>query len=302
MNPGKESPLRFVLLILLLFWNGLAGAAANHAIRAFDDRGREVVLPGPAARIVSLAPHVTELAFAAGAGSRLAAVTAYSDYPEAAKNLPSMGDFSRLDLERIIRLKPDLVIGWASGNHAGDLAQLEKLGFKVFATEPRRLADIPRLLRTIGKLAGTGKEAEAAAVGFERELAGLENRYAAHRPVSVFYQIWHEPPMTVNGEHLISDVIALCGGKNIFAKAVALTPIVSAESVLAADPEAIVASGALSDDDRLWQGWRRFPRLKAVTNGNLFFISPDFIQRPTPRVLAGARQMCEKLERVREKP
>jgi len=227
-------------------------------------------------------------------------VSAYSDYPAAAARIPLIGDFGRVDLERVLRLKPDLVIGWKSGNRAGDMEKLEQLGLPVFATEPRRLADIPRLLREIGMLAGTQATAERAAAAFESELGMLETRYRGARPVSVFYEIWHEPLMTLNDEHIIGDAIRLCGGRNIFGALSALTPTVSMENVLAADPEAIVASGSLYNDKRLLEAWKRFPQLRAVARRHLFQIHPDLIQRPTPRILQGVRVMCEQLETVRK--
>lgn len=269
------------------------------AISMADDRGDILQLSVPARRIVSLAPHVTELAFAAGAGGRLVGVTAYSDYPAAAKHLPLLGDSGKVDVERILSLKPDLIIAWQSGNHMGDLAQLERLGLKVFVTEPRHLQDIPRLLRRIGELAGTPAEAEAAARDFERRRQALQLRFAGRRPVKVFYQIWDSPLMTVNGEHLINDVISLCGGRNVFAGVAALTPVVSPEAVLAAAPDAIIASGSLYQDERVWRTWRRFPSLVAVKRNHLFFVHPDLIQRHTPRILQGAQQLCEHLEMVR---
>lgn len=286
-------------LALLAIFLGLPAASADPEIRAVDDRGREIALAKPAARIVSLAPHATELVFAAGAGDRLVGVTTYSDYPAAAKKIPQVGDFGKVDLERIARLRPDVVIAWKSGNHPGDLDRLEKLGLKVYVTEPRRLPDIPRLVRALGALAGTAAQADRAAGEFERRLAELKKRYTGQREVSMFYQIWHEPLMTVNREHIISDVIALCSGRNIFANAGALTPTVSAENVLTGNPEAIIASGALYNDERQWEAWRRFPQVKAVKNRRLFFIHPDLIQRPTPRLLEGAKQMCEQLDEVR---
>lgn len=280
-------------VVLLLF------PLAAFAIEVQDDRGETLVLAQPARRIVSLAPHATELIYAAGAGERLIAVTAFSDYPEAASRLPALGDSGKVDVERVLTLKPDLVIAWHSGNHAGDVAQLERLGLKVFVTEPRRLQDIPRLLRQIGKLAGTAGVAEHAALDFERQRNELSRRYSSRPPVSVFYQIWDAPLMSVNGEHLISEAISLCGGRNVFAAISALTPAISAEAVLAANPQAIVASGSLYRDERVWQAWRRFPNMAAVKNKHLFFIHPDLIQRQTPRILQGARQLCEQLETVR---
>jgi iron complex transport system substrate-binding protein len=280
---------RFIRVFLLLLAAGPVSAAP---VKAVDDGGRAVGLSAPAKRIVSLAPHATEMVFAAGAGDRLVGVTSFSDYPEPARKIPRVGSYGKIDAERILALQPDLVIGWQSGNSVADLAGLERLGIPVFLTEPRRLEDVPRLIESIGELAGTRQVAAEAAARFRAELAELRRRYGGRQPVRVFYEIWHQPLITVNGAHLISDVIGLCGGRNVFASAGSLTLTIAAENVLAEDPEAIVASGPL-------EGWRRYPRLAAVRNAHLFFIRPDLIQRQSPRILDGARQMCEQLEQVR---
>lgn len=282
---------------LLLFFAATAAVAAP--LKLVDDAGRTVALNLPAVRIVALSPHVTELVFAAGAGGRLVGISSFSDYPSAAKRIPHVGDGGKIDAERILALKPDLIIGWHSGNSAADIATLERLGIPVFLTEPRRLDDIPRLLEIIGKLAGTESAAMLAAEDFRTAAAGLKRRYAGRQPVRVFYEIWHEPLITVNGEHLISDVLGLCGGRNIFAGVSSLTPAVAVEGVLAEDPAAIIASGALYAERGPLDGWRRYPRLAAVRRGHIFFIHPDLIQRQTPRILLGAQQMCEQLEQVR---
>jgi iron complex transport system substrate-binding protein len=270
-----------------------AGPVPSAPVHTVDDSGRTIGLSAPAKRIVSLAPHVTEMIFAAGAGDRLVGVTSFSDYPEPARKIPQVGSYGKIDAERILALKPDLVIGWQSGNSVADLAGLERLGIPVFLTEPRRLEDIPRLIDSIGELAGTRQPAAEAAARFRAELAELRRRYGGRRQVRVFYEIWHEPLITINGAHLISDVIGLCGGRNVFASAGSLTLTVATENVLAENPEVIVASGPL-------EGWQRYPRLAAVRNAHLFFIHPDLIQRQTPRILEGAKQMCEQLEQMRQ--
>lgn len=288
--------LRLICAACLLL--GALPAGAVH-VSAQDDRGVTVSLSQPARRIISLAPHATELVFAAGAGAYLVGVTAFSDYPPAAKRIQSLGDSGKVDVERILALKPDLVVGWQSGNHSGDLAQLERLGVNLFVTEPRHLPDIPRLLRAIGLLAGTEAVATRAAAGFEQRMAGLMKKYGSRRRVSVFYQIWDAPLMTVNGEHLINDVIELCGGQNVFAGLSSLTPAVSMESVVTLNPEVIIASGGLYQNEQVWKNWRRFPSMSAVSRGRLYFIHPDLIQRQTPRILEGAQRLCEQLDRAR---
>jgi iron complex transport system substrate-binding protein len=276
----------------VLVLTALPGSLSAQALRIQDDRGKLLVLAQPAQRIVALAPHVTELLYAAGAGDKLAAVTQYSDYPPAARALPRVGDATRVDMERILALAPDLVVAWRSGNSAADLERIERMGIKVFVTEAIRLADIPRLLRTLGALAATQTQAQRAAMDFERELAALESSVKPGRAAKVFYEIWHRPLMTVNGRHIISDVIRTCGGWNVFAAVPLLTPVISLESVVAAAPDFILGGGSAASAADFTAGWRGFPYLAAVAHQHVYFVDPDLIQRPTPRILEGARIVC----------
>lgn len=275
--------------------------AQADAITVTDDLGREVRLTEPARRIVSLAPHVTELLYAAGAGDSVVGAVSYSDYPEAAKALPRVGGYHKVDVEAVIALRPDLVIGWGEGNRPAERERLQALGIAVFVNDPHSLDDIARSLQRIGRLAGTSATADAAADAFRARRAALEAKYARQAPVRVFYQVWHAPLMTVNGEHLISAVLRLCGGENVFAALPTLTPRIGMESVLAANPQAIVASGMDASRPEWLDDWRRWGDLTAVRNGHLFHIPPDLIQRHSPRILDGAERLCAQLEEVRKK-
>ncbi|HYC44252.1 MAG TPA: helical backbone metal receptor [Burkholderiales bacterium] len=263
-----------------------------------DDRGVTVRLTARPARIVALSPHLAEIVFTAGAASQLAAVVRHSDYPAAVRKLPQVGDASRVDRERVIAIGPDLVLAWKSGNPVHDVERLERLGIPVFVTEPRRLTDIARLIRTTGVLAGTESEAERAAAALERELASLRARYGGARPVRVFYEIWHRPLLTVNGEHLISDVLALCGGVNVFAGAPVLTPSVSLEAVLAARPHVILGGSSAMRPGELESEWRAV-RVAAIRTLPVRHVPPDLIQRQTTRIVQGARAVCEHLDAIR---
>jgi len=286
-----------ILVFIGLSAGLLPGALA--AVSVSDDTGREVQLAQPAQRIVSLAPHITELLFSAGAGDRVVGAVEYSDYPAAAKKLPRVGSYNAVDMERILALRPDLVIAWASGNPPALIEQLRDLGLTVFLSEPRRFEDVAGNLERLGRLAGTRATAQAAADGFRRRLRALHEQYAGRAPVNVFYQIWHRPLMTVNGEHLISKVIRLCGGRNVFADLPVLVPKLDMEAVLAADPQAIVA-GVREPGDTSWQqDWRRWPQLRAVREGHLISVPADLLQRHTLRILDGAEQLCEALDGVR---
>lgn len=278
----------------------LLSLGAGAEIRVADDAGREVVLQKPAMRIVSLAPHATELLFAAGAGEKIVGAVSYSDYPPAAEAIPRVGGYKSVDLERVLALQPDLVIAWHSGNGEPLIERLRALGLTVFASEPRRIGDIARSLERLGELAGSQRAADSAADKFRARHEALKQRYSERPPVSVFYQIWNRPLMTVNGEHLISQVIELCGGRNVFEKLPVLTPTVDVEAVLAASPEVIVASG-MGEERPEWLGeWRRWGSLPAVKRDNLYFVPPSLIQRHSPRILEGAERLCLDLEQARE--
>lgn len=287
---------RFCLSLLF----ALAWLPARGEIVVTDAGGVIVKLAAPAKRIVSLAPHITELLFAVGAGDRVVGTVDYSDYPPAARALPRVGGHL-LDLEAIVALRPDLVLGWVSGNPAASVARLRSLGLAVHLSEISRIEDIAGELERVGVLAGTGAKADEAARVFRQRYADLAVRYSRQPPVTVFYQIWKQPLITVNGKQIISDAIRLCGGRNVFAQLPILAPTVTVEAVIAADPEVIVASGMDESRPEWLDDWKRWTTLTAVTSDNLYFVPPDLMQRHAPRILDGAEQLCKHLERARGK-
>lgn len=275
-----------------------AGAAAGaHALQVKDDRGDTLSLDRPAQRMVSLAPHLAEIAFAAGAGARLAGVSAFSHHPAEARGLPVVASHGRVDIERLIALRPDLVLAWQSGNSPLQTDRLRRLGVPVLVTEVRSLADVPRIVRMIGALAGSEALAEAHARKLEDEIESLRRRYAGARQLEVFLEIWHRPMLTVNGAHLISDALRVCGGHNVFAAAKTLTPFVSREQVLNARPDAIVTGGFGSEAREAWRGLETVP---AVRGGRIYPIDPDLLHGQGPRVIQGVRALCERLDLARE--
>ena len=284
-------------LTLLLFF--LFPPAAWAAIDLVDDAGQKLKLAQPPKRIVSMAPHVTELVFAVGAGAQLVGADSASDYPQTAQALPRIGDYSRVNFERIAALKPDLIIAWASGNRAADLHTLRRMGIPILVTEAHRLADVARLLRLIGRASAHSEAGEAAAQAFEQRLRTLKTRYAQHKPLRVFYQVWERPLMTVGGRHWIGDALALCGGHNVFEELHAASPTVSLEAVLARAPEVIVSGSDGPDSRPMWQ---RFPQLPAVRRGAFVRIDADTLHRPTPRLLDGATALCQAIGRYQSSP
>lgn len=268
-------------------------------VSVVDDTGATIVLDHPARRIISLAPHVTEMLYAVKAGQFIVGAVDYSDYPEAAKKIPRVGGYDRLDIERILTLKPDLVIAWQSGNPESTIKQLKQLGLTVFLSEPRELEDVAANLEKLGQLAGNETQAVAVATKYRQQLGSLRQQYSTRDRVTVFYQIWDQPLMTINGQQLISKVIDLCGGENVFAKLPTLVPQVSIEAVLLANPEAIVSGGMAAQRPEWIAQWQRWPQLRAVQHGALISIPSDLIQRHSPRVLEGAQLLCTALDRVR---
>ena len=300
MPHARSTAARPILALLATLLLGHA-APASAQIELTDDAGQRIVLAQPAQRIVSLAPHVTEILFAAGAGERVVGVVAYSDYPQAARALPQVGGYTQVDLEAIVGLRPDLVIGWQSGNRDGDLARLQALGIPVYLSEPRNLEDVARNLERLGRLAGSERTAQAAASTFRARREHLAATYSGLDKVRVFYQIWDRPLMTVNDRHLIADVIRLCGGSNVFGEVDHLTPTIGVEGVLAANPEVIVASGMGEARPEWLNQWARWPQLEAARRDNLFFIPPELIQRHTPRILDGAERLCGQIDTARSR-
>lgn len=291
-----------LLGVLLLGWSSAAyaGAFAGNAIQVSDDLQRSVVLARPAQRVISLSPHITELVYAAGGGEQLVAAVEFSNYPLPARQLPRVGSGFQLDLEAIVAHQPDLIIAWHSGNGRGQLAQLEKLGISVYYSEPQTLQHIGNNLRDIGRLLGTDAIASAQAEKFSAALQRLQQRYRNQPAVSVFYQVWNRPLFTVNGQHLISHLIELCGGRNVFADLPVLSPQIDLEAVLAKNPQVIIAGVGEGRSDWL-QEWQRWPFLRAVKNQQVYGINADLIVRHTPRIVQGAEQMCEALQQARER-
>ncbi|MDX1374439.1 MAG: cobalamin-binding protein [Burkholderiales bacterium] len=277
----------------------LAPAAAGAEVAVHDDYGRRLHLARPAQRIVSLAPHLTELLFAAGAGAHVVGASEHSDHPPEAARLPRVASATRVDLEAVLALEPDLVVAWPQAATRRAIDRLESLGLPTYRSEPRTLEQVPETIERFGILSGQPARARQAAQAFRARAAALTARYAARDAVQVFYQVWSRPIITVNGEHLISRVINLCGGRNVFAELPLLAPEIDREAVLAADPEVVIASG-VGDLRPAWlDDWNAFQQLRAVQRGQLYAMPADLLQRHTPRILDGAERLCGILEKAR---
>jgi iron complex transport system substrate-binding protein len=248
-------------------------------------------------RIISLAPSLTEIAYAAGAGDLLVGVVEFSDYPAAARTVPRVGDGWRVDSERVLALRPDIVLAWPTGTPETTIERLRALGLRVVDVPTQSLAEVPRALRQVGRLAGTSAVAERAARDFESRVAQQRARYAQRPPVTVFIQIDDEPIFTVNGRHVISEIVTLCGGRNVFADLPQLAPPIAAEAVLAADPQVILSTDDTIANPR--EFWQRWPRIRAVRTDNVFKVSSDLVTRASPRLAQGVEVTCSALEQAR---
>ena len=248
-------------------------------------------------RIVTLAPNLTELVFAVGAGERLVGVSGWSDYPPEVLDLPPVGDAFSVDQEELALLHPDLLLVWESGMPAHTIDELRKIGYTVEPIRTRGLADVSRAMLRIGELTGRSSEATAAASDVERELQALRDAYDEGAPISVFFQVSARPLYTVNRTHYVSELIEICGGRNIFDDLEELAPAISVEAVVDRDPEVMLASTDAGDDG--FAEWQRWPGMSANRYGNLFLLPADEISRATPRLVIAGRAMCLALQQAR---
>lgn len=290
---------KLILIFVFIILGFISSAQAR--ISVIDDKSRVVKLNNPAKRIISLAPHITESLFAAGAGDKIIGAVAYSDYPEEAKKILRVGGYPTLDVEMIVSLKPDLVVAWSSGNNSAQIEKLISLGLTVFISEPRKPTDIAKTIQRFGVLSGTNSIASKSYNDFMQHYQSLKVRFSKKEKVKVFYQIWNKPLITINGEHLISDIINLCGGINVFSELHSLTPKISLEAVIAAEVDAIVL-GAEEEKKLKWMAeWKQWVQLVAAQKEQIYLINPDLLNRVGPRVLHGADKLCDILENVRNR-
>ena len=274
-------------------------ASARADINVRDDDGNLVTLKKPAQRIIAMAPHVTELLYAAGGGDKIVGTVTYADYPEAAKLLPRVGDNRQVDLERVIAMKPDLIVVWMHGSSERQVEILRQLKVPIFHSEPKKLDGIADSLIRLGQLMGTESVANAAALEIRGQFAAMAQKYGKRSPVRLFYQVWDKPLYTLSNGSIVSDAMRLCGGVNIFGDLAVTAPVVGIEAVLQADPEAIFGTA-----EKNYGGvnlWRQYPNMQAVKRDNLFTLNGELLNRAGPRMVPGTQALCEKLDIARQR-
>jgi iron complex transport system substrate-binding protein len=296
MKPPPLRPRRSIALLAIAA--ALATPCSAQPVQASDDAGRTLSLARPAQRVIALAPHLTEIVYALGGGATLVGVMRYSDFPPAATHVPVVGDAFALNYEAIATLRPDLVLVWGSGLAERHKDQLRALGLPVYEAEIRDVAGVASTLRRLGALLGRGDAAAPLADALQRDWQALRSRYAARAPVRVFYQLWHEPLMTVNGTHGISQAVEACGGVNAFAALAPLTPAIGWEAAVRSDPQLIVTSTSPDEAAQL-APWSRFPQVSAVRQRRYAVLDGNLIGRMGPRFVQGAQTLCEAIDALR---
>ena len=284
-------PLR-VNCVAALLALAFAAPVVCAEIRVQDDFGRDVILPAPAARIVSLAPHITENLFAAGAGGKVVGAVPPVDYPPEAARIPPVGDHARVSVEAVLALAPDLVVAWRTESHRAGIEKLEQLGYPVYYSQPRGFEGIIENIGELARLAGS--DAQISPAKLRAELASVRAAYSSKPELRAFYQVWSRPLMTLNGEHMISRALEMCGARNIFAHLPIIAPRLSVEAVVEANPDIII--GGRRMDMSMWNKWQS---VNAVARGGFVRLESNVMHRNTARMILGLRNFCERIDEAR---
>ncbi|OVZ75916.1 vitamin B12 ABC transporter substrate-binding protein BtuF [Yersinia intermedia] len=240
-------------------------------------------------RIISLSPSTTELAYAAGLGDKLVAVSAYSDYPEAAKKLEQVASWQGVNVERILALKPDLILAWRGGNPQRPLDQLTAFGIPIFYSDPVNMDQIAGDLDKLAQYSSHPEQARQAAAQLRQNVTELRRHNARNPPLRTFLQFGTQPLFTSSGHTLQSEVISLCGGENIFAGSRVPWPQVSREQVMTRQPQVIVVSGDQPQADNVKAFWQPQLAIPVIT------LNEDWFNRSGPRILLAAEQLCQQM-------
>ncbi|WP_299792978.1 cobalamin-binding protein [uncultured Shewanella sp.] len=251
----------------------------------------------PAKRVVALSPHSVEMLYAIGAGESILATTEHADYPEQALQIPRIGGYHGIQIERVIELEPDLVVVWGSGNKAEDIEKLKKLGFKVYNSDPKTLESVADELEELGELTGHRREASEVAAGYRLQLEALRESNSVKPKVKVFYQLWSTPLMSVAKNSWIQQLIDVCHGENVFYDAASEYPQLSLENVVLKMPDVILQSQ--DKGNILGVDWSRWQEVPAVRNKHIYPLNADLLHRAAPRAILGVESLCDALDKAR---
>lgn len=303
-RPFKRRRLRAIVLLTLVSSVSIGGALSSSGAASrvvTDDTGRRVSVPAPPLRIASLAPNITAMLFAAGAGGELVATTEYSSEPPAAMRIARIGDANAIDLERLVALHPDVIVAWPGGENPAETELIGRLGIPIYRERVAALPDLPASVRRLGVLAGTQSAADREAEELDAQIAALTRRYADSKPVTVLLQVWSRPVYTIGGPHLLTNALRTCGARNVFADLRQLGPAVSTEAVIARDPEVIVAVAPRAQSASWLAQWQRFPKLRAVASGNLINFPDQRLTRLGPGTLEATAELCRAIDAARSR-
>ena len=273
---------------------------SSSKLTVVDDSGATIRLKKPAIRIVALAPHIVENIYSAGAGDLLVASVNHADYPPEASSLPRVGGYNTFNIEAIAALKPDVIFAWQSGTPKHFIDKIKQLGIPLYLDEPSTMEEVANSIRNIGILTNRKNTAEITIKKYLNDLQQLRQINVAKTNVTVFYQVWHDPIYTINGQQIISDVLRICGGKNIYASEKIKAPIITIESLIARNPDIIISGSNHEKNVDPLHRWKKWPNLTAIKHNNLFTVNADIVSRHTVRLIQGAHSVCENFDIARQ--
>ena len=289
---------RFVYGFFVGFWL-CAGNPARANQPCVQDDTNQTVCAQQAQRVLVLAPHLTEIVDFVGGMSKVIAVDGSSNFPESVNTLPKLGNPWMLSAESILARKPDLVLVWQSGISMQVVAQLRKAGVPVFVSEPKKIEQVATTMRRVSKLLGTEQGSASRIDDWLQQFEALRAEYRGRTQVPVFYQVWGQPLMTLGGQHAVSEVIGLCGGRNVFGDLPNLAAQVSVEGVLKRKPEVLLASGSGRDHQGFVVQWSAWPQIPAVKRNHVYTLPNDILVRNGPRLIQAAKLVCVHIEQAR---
>jgi vitamin B12 transport system substrate-binding protein len=250
--------------------------------------------------IIALSPHIVEMLYDIGAGEQIIGTTSFADYPEQAKSIPIIGNYLRLQIEKVIALQPDYIIAWKSGNPSDDLARLKKLGFNIVYSQPNSFEDIAKEMREFGQLTGHEAQAETKAKKLLNDLEEITNQYHDKTPITVFYELWARPLTTVAKGSWPQQFLDICKAKNPFKQASAAYPQINIETVLLTPIQLIIQPLSINQTDKEAYDWQNWPIIPAVGNKQIIQPNADAIHRMSMRSLKELTKLCADIDKTRQ--